>query len=393
MDAAEGEAERAVESMGEAGREVFNGDGRVSATPDHPATCRVLVVDPALGEQALTELTALKVLGLVPTVNLRRVTDPALRSRIEADWDTVDFDGFAEEELASRLEDEGRGYQALKCRAGIPLTRNVLERATAEGLRRRLVLVGRAAAGSDTFDHAAAQRLGVAIRTTPGANAAAVAEQTVSLMLDALRGIARRDRALRGGSWSAAVEGLPASSLDDARVGLVGSGAIARRTAELVRTFGAEVWVFGSPRFTPQRAADWPGRRVETLPELLAGCDVVSVHVPASAETDGLIGAEELRLMRPGSVLINTARASVVSEEALDRALRDPACGPRHAAVDVFESEGTVFTSVLADNPYCTLSPHVAGMTRAAMRIASDRLVEEFARFVKETGLVGDGPG
>ncbi|MFI8100309.1 NAD(P)-dependent oxidoreductase [Streptomyces sp. NPDC086023] len=295
----------------------------MSATPDHPSPCRVLVVDPALGEQALPELTALSDLGLVPTVNLRRVTDPALRARIEADWDTVNFDGFAEEELARQLEDGGRGYQVLKCRAGIPLTRNVLERATAEGLRRRLVLVGRAAAGSDTFDHAAAQRLGVAIRTTPGANAAAVAELTVSLMLDALRGIARRDRDLRGGSWSAAVEGLPASSLDGARVGLVGSGAIARRTAELVRAFGAEVWVFGSPRFTPERAADWPGHRVETLAELLAGCDVVSVHVPASAETDGLIGAEELRLMRPGSVLINTARASVVPEEALDRGPSD----------------------------------------------------------------------
>lgn len=236
----------------------------------HHVPGRVLVVDPALGEQALTELAALTDLGLVPTVNLRRVADAGLRARIVADWETVDFDGFSEEELARHLEDEGRGYQALKCRAGIPLTRAVLERATQEGLRRRLALVGRAAAGSDTFDRAAAQRLGVAIRTTPGANAAAVAELTVALMLDALRGVSRRDDALREGLWSAAVEDLPAGSLADARVGLVGSGAIARRVAELVRAFGAEVWVFGSPRFTPERAAGWPGRRVESLSELLA---------------------------------------------------------------------------------------------------------------------------
>ncbi|MDI9835086.1 D-isomer specific 2-hydroxyacid dehydrogenase family protein [Streptomyces sp. KAU_LT] len=280
------------------------------------------------------------------------------------------------------LEDRGRGFHVLKCRAGIPLTRSVLDRATSEGLRRRLVLVGRAAAGTDTFDLAAARRLGVSVRTAPGANAGAVAELTVSLMLDALREIARRDRDLRAGAWGSAVEGLPVGSLGGARVGLVGSGAIARRTAELVRAFGAEVWVLGSPRFTPERAAGRPGRRVDTLTELLTGCDVVSVHVPATPETEGLIGAAELRLMRPGSVLINTARASVVREEALDRALRDPLAGPARAAVDVFENEGAGFSSPLADNPYCTLSPHVAGMTHSAMRAASDRLLAEFERFL-----------
>lgn len=347
------------------------------------APLRVLVVDPAPGAQAVAELEGLAALGMVPTVNLRRVADAVLRDRIAGGWATVDFDGFCEEALARHLEDEGRGHDVLKCRAGIPLTEAVLERATHRGLRRRLALVGRAAAGSDTFDHSAAQRLGVAIRTTPGANASAVAELTVGLMLDALRGIARRSEALRGGAWSAAVGDLPAGSLRDARVGLVGSGNIARRVAELVRAFGAEVWVFGSPRFTPERAAGWPGRRVDSLAELLTGCDVVSVHVPATARTDGLIGAEELRLMRPDAVLINTARASVVREDALDRALRDPATGPAHAAVDVFGTEGPGFRSPLADNPHCTLSPHAAGMTRSAMRAASERLLEAFAEFVK----------
>ncbi|MFV0131650.1 NAD(P)-dependent oxidoreductase [Streptomyces sp. HMX112] len=177
-----------------------------------------------------------------------------------------------------------------------------------------------------------------------------------------------------------------AGSLADARVGLVGSGAIARQVAQLVRAFGAEVWVCGSPRSTPQRAVGWPGRRVESLAELLAGCDVVSVHVPATAQTEGLIGTKELRLMRPGSVLINTARASVVQEDALDRALRDPARGPWRAGVDVFEVEGPNFSSRLADNPHCTLSPHVAGMTQSAMRAASNRLLEQFAHFLQETG-------
>ncbi|WP_344416514.1 NAD(P)-dependent oxidoreductase, partial [Streptomyces glomeratus] len=312
----------------------------MSTLRDRRTTARVLVVDTAPNEMALTELAAFADLGLVPTVNLRRVTDAQLRARIGARYQTVDFDGFAENELAAHIEDEGRGFEAVKCRAGIPITASVLERATARSLQRRLVLVGRAAVGSDTFDRAAAQRLGVAIRTTPGANAAAVAELTVALMLDALRGVSRRANALRAGSWSEAVKDLPTGSLVDARVGLVGSGAIARRVADLVRAFGAEVWVFGSPRFTAERAAGWPGQRVERLGELLAGCDVVSVHVPATPETEGMIGADQLRLMRPGSVLINTARTSVLDERALDQALRVPHTGPWRAAVDVFGTEG-----------------------------------------------------
>lgn len=348
---------------------------------------RVLVVDCAPGTTALTELAELTRLGLEPTVNLRRVTDPELRSRIAAQWRTVDFDGFAEEQLARQLEDGGVGYTALKCRAGIPLTDAVLERATSHSLRHRLVLAGRAAAGADTFDAAAARRLGVTLLTTPGANADAVAELTLALMLDALRGVSRRAQALREGSWAAATANLPTGSLSGARVGLVGSGATARRVAELVRAFGAEVWVFGSPRFTPERAAGWPGRRVGALEELLRSCDIVSVHVPATPETRGLIGAEELRLMRPGSVLVNTARASVVREADLDRALRDPTSGPWHAAVDVFETEGAGFASPLGDNPHCTLSPHSAGMTRSAMQEASRRLVAGFARHIAEHGL------
>ncbi|MGV9245505.1 NAD(P)-dependent oxidoreductase [Streptomyces sp. NPDC003710] len=360
----------------------------MSTLQNRRTAARVLVVDTGPGETALTELAAFAELGLVPTVNLRRVADAQLRARIRARYQTVDFDGFAETELATHIEDEGRGFDAVKCRAGIPLTESVLERATAHSLQRRLMLVGRAAAGSETFDRAAAQRLGVSIRTTPGANAAAVAELTVALMLDALRGVSRRANALRAGSWSEAVEDLPTGSLADARVGLVGSGAIACRVADLVRAFGAEVWVFGSPRFTAQRAAGWPGQRVESLDELLAGCDVVSVHVPATSETEGMIGADQLRLMRPGSVLINTARASVVDEPALDQALRNSHSGPWRAAVDVFGIEGPSFSSVLADNPYCTLSPHAAGMTWSAMQTASRRLVDEFARFMEGTGAL-----
>ncbi|MGW2402788.1 NAD(P)-dependent oxidoreductase [Kitasatospora sp. NPDC001664] len=349
---------------------------------------RVLVVDTAPPDEAWAELAAFEAMGLLPTVNLRRVTYPALRTRIAARWPVVDFDGFDADQLAVHLEDGGRGHQALKCRAGIPLTRTVLSRATAPGLRRSLTVAGRAASGSETFDHAAAREVGVTLLTTPGANAAAVAELTLALALDALRGVSRRSAALHGGDWAGAVAGLPVGGLAGARFGLVGSGAVARRVAGLAAAFGAEVLVHGSPRFTPERADGWPGRRVGSLAELLTECEVVSVHVPATAETAGLLGEAELRLMRPGSVLVNTARASVVDEAALDRVLRDPSAGLAAAGVDVFEREGVAaHESALAGNPFCTLSPHAAGMTRSAMRDASRRLLAAFAEFLNPTEL------
>lgn len=346
-------------------------------TPPHP---RVLVIDPAPSDLMVAELDGLTGLGLTPTVNVRRVAHQALRSEIERRWDCVTFDGFSADEILATFR-RGSGYDALKCRAGIPLTRTIFEQMTSETYEQPLRVVAKAASGVDGFDLDAAGELGVTILSTPGANAGAVAELTIGLMLDALRGISRRDAALRAGDWAIAVENIPVRSLADSRVGLVGSGAIARAVAERLVPFGTEVWVHGSPRFTAEDAALWPAYRVESLRILLSGCDIISVHVPATPATAGLIGPRELRWMKPGSVLVNTSREAVVPEDALNAALRDPDCGLSHVAVDVFASEGKSFSSPLASQPHTTLSPHVGGMTSGAMKASSGRLLTELARF------------
>ncbi len=345
-----------------------------------PAQPRVLVIDPAPGESAIPELAGLAELGLTPTVNLRRVTDQNLRSEISRRWHSIDIDGFRADDIVAAFENHG-GYDALKCRAGIPLTRCAFERLTASTHAQPLRMVAKAASGVDSFDLDAAAERGVTVLSTPGANAGAVAELTIGLMLDALRGVARRDAALRAGDWRAAIDGIPVRSLADSRVGLIGSGAIAREVAARLAPFGAEVWVLGSPRFTARDAEHWPARWTGTLRELMTGCDIVSVHVPSTAATAGLIGARELRWMKPSSILVNTARAQVVPEDALDAALRDPECGLGHVAVDVFATEGTRFTSPLASNPHTTLSPHVGGMTVQAMKASSAQLLTEISRF------------
>ncbi|WP_084512095.1 NAD(P)-dependent oxidoreductase [Nocardia mikamii] len=352
-------------------------------TPTHP---RILVIDPAPSGLAMAELEGLTQLGLVPTVNLHRVADRTARSEIEHRWDCIDFDAFMSDEIVAAF-DRGGGYDALKCRAGIPLSRNVSEQMTTGRHEQPLRLVAKAASGLDSFDLDAAHDLGVTVLSTPGANAGAVAELTIGLMLDALRGIIKRDTALRAGDWDTAIDGIPVRSLSDSRVGLVGNGAIAQAVAERLQPFGAEVWVHGSPRFTAEAAAQWPAFRAESLRALLTSCDIISVHVPATPATTGLIGARELRWMKPGSVLVNTSRELVVPEDALNAALRDPDCGLSHVAVDVFAAEGESFSSPLASQPHTTLSPHVGGMTSGAMKASSGRLLTELARFYANAAM------
>ncbi|MFC8600039.1 NAD(P)-dependent oxidoreductase [Isoptericola sp. NPDC057191] len=273
------------------------------------------------------------------------------------------------------------GFDGLKFRAGIPLDATVLGRLADPAHDQPLRVVGRAATGVDTVDAAACRRLGIEVLSTPGAYAVAVAEHTLALVLDGLRGVSRRSAVLHSGRWADAAGASPAQGLAGCRVGLVGAGATAREVARLVRAFGATVAVLGTSRFTPEAAREWGVERAVALPALLASSDLVSLHVPLSAETRGMVGAGELGVMRPGSLLVCTARGGIVDEDALDAVLRTPDRGPAVAALDVFAVEGERFASPLTGNPHAILTPHVAGMTWSAMIESSRRLVAAFAGF------------
>ncbi|MFD9689838.1 NAD(P)-dependent oxidoreductase [Kitasatospora sp. NPDC059088] len=120
-------------------------------------------------------------------------------------------------------------------------------------------------------------------------------------------------------------------------------------------------------------------RSVAGLDALLATSDVVSLHVPLTPDTRGLIGRAELARMRPGSILLNTARGGIVDEQALADALRDPAHPLAAAAVDTFAHEHAAFASPLSGLPNALLTPHVAGMTRSAMAEAALRCADHVA--------------
>ncbi|MFP8959050.1 NAD(P)-dependent oxidoreductase [Streptomyces nanhaiensis] len=336
---------------------------------------RVLLLDAAPGELLDRELERLLGHGLAVTLNLRRVTDPA---GVRAAWAGrvafADFDAFDESALVAETVRGGLGYHALKSRAGVPLRAAFLAAATGPALANRLRVIGRAGAGTDHVDLAAADRHGVAVTHTPGSNANAVAEFALAQLLALTRNLVAHNEAAHGGRWS--TPAAPAVELSELTLGIAGLGRIGSALAGRAAALGMAVQGFSR---RPALAKESVVLQVASLEGLLATSDVVSVHLPLTEQTRSMIGRAELALMRPGAILLNTARGGIVDEQALADALRDPAHPLAAAAVDTFAHEHAAFASPLSGVPGALLTPHIAGMTRRAMAEAALRCADHIA--------------
>jgi phosphoglycerate dehydrogenase-like enzyme len=221
-----------------------------------------------------------------------------------------------------------------------------------------LRVVARVGVGSDSIDLRAASRAGVAVTLTRGANAQTAADHTLALMLAALRRVIEHDGAVRAGAWP---RGGPLTPWDlhGTTVGLVGCGDIGRAVARRVEGFGVELLV-----------TDPAVAGAVALDELLRRSDVVSLHVPLTGATEGLIGRRELGLMRPGAILVNTSRGGLVDEAALAARLRDGRL--RAAALDVFADEPAV-PEALTGLANVVLTPHIGGLSVASIAAMTEQ--------------------
>ncbi|MFG2267330.1 NAD(P)-dependent oxidoreductase [Streptomyces sp. NPDC048720] len=333
---------------------------------------RVLLLDAAPGELLDRELARLLGHGLAVTLNLRRVADKAgARAAWAGRVDFTDFDAFEEPALIAEIIRGGIGYHAVKSRAGVPLRAAFLAAATDPALANRLRVVGRAGAGTDHVELAAAARHGVVVTHTPGSNANAVAEFALAQLLALTRNLPAHNEAAHQGRWSAPA--APAVELSELTLGIVGLGRIGLALAERATALGMAV------QGLTRRPTETSVPRAESLNTLLATSDVVSLHLPLTPSTRGMVGRAELAVMRPGSILLNTARGGIVDEQALADALRDAAHPLLAAAVDTFGHEHAAFVSPLFGLPNALLTPHVAGMTKGAMAVAAIRCGDHVA--------------
>ncbi|WP_067182332.1 C-terminal binding protein [Microtetraspora niveoalba] len=208
--------------------------------------------------------------------------------------------------------------------------------------------------GTNTIDIEAASRRGIHVANAPHYCTEEVAVHAVALLLALERGVVMYDRAFRGGSWTYKGE-YPLHRLSGRRLGLVGYGRIAREVGRVARTLGYQVLVH-DPLVPAEAVAADGASPVDDLAELFARVDAVSIHVPLTDSTRGMVSADVLGRSRPGLRLVNTSRGGVIDERALAARLED---GSVVAALDVLAVEPPAADDPMLDVPGAVLTPHV----------------------------------
>lgn len=283
------------------------------------------------------------------------------------EWADIDEKtGLSAGELAEIIG----AYDGVIVRSATKIRQPTLEKAG------KLRVIGRAGSGLDNIDTAAAAAQGIAVVNSPDANTLAVAEHTLALMLAMVRRLPRADRGLKDGKWEK--NQFMGTGLAGKTLGIVGFGRIGREVAVRARAFAMKILV-NQRRFTPELGLAEGVTAVDLL-DLLRESDFVTLHLPSTPETEGMIGAAQLALMKPTAYLINTARGGLIDEEALLAALENGRLAG--AALDVFASE-PVTNSRLAQHERVIATPHIAASTVDAQVAAAVTVAEKMAEILR----------
>lgn len=289
----------------------------------------------------------------LPIVLIAEKLSPATIDALGPGFAVRHCDGARREELLAAVADA----DALLIRSATQVDGEVLRAA------KKLRVVARAGVGLDNVDVAEATRAGVLVVNAPTSNVTSAAELAVGLLLATARNIASANSALKGGEWARSRYG--GVELSGKTVGVVGLGRIGTLVAERLRAFGMTVVAF-DPYVTGERAARLGAELVE-FEELLRRSDFITVHLPRTADTVGLIGDEALRKVKPSVRVINAARGGIVDEAALALALKEGRVAG--AGLDVFEFEPAT-ESPLFDFDSVVVTPHLGASTKEAQEKA-----------------------
>jgi D-3-phosphoglycerate dehydrogenase len=256
-----------------------------------------------------------------------------------------------------------------------------------------LKVVARAGIGLDNVDVASATRLGIMVVNAPQSNVISAAEHTVALILAQARNVPRADGALREGRWERSR--FQGAELYGKTLGVIGLGRVGTLVAQRMLSFGMRLLAY-DPYVSRERAAQL-GVELGSLSEVLTAADVVTIHLPKTPDTTGLIGERQLAAMKPGARLVNTARGGIVDEQALAKAVESGHLAG--AALDVFAEEPTT-SSPLFELENVVVTPHLGASTseaqdKAGVTIAEQLLLALSGQFVPnavnvEAGAVPD---
>jgi D-3-phosphoglycerate dehydrogenase / 2-oxoglutarate reductase len=269
-----------------------------------------------------------------------------LREHVEVDVKT----DLSPEELEEVIGD----YDAMVVRSATRVDAALLERAE------NLKVIGRAGIGLDNVDVDAATKQGVLVVNAPQSNVLSAAEHTMALLLAQARNVPQAHNALVAGAWER--ERWQGVELHGKTLGIVGLGRVGTLVAQRASAFGMRIVAF-DPYIAPARAAQMGVELVDTVEEICRRADFITIHLPKTPETVGIIGELELALVRPGVRIVNTARGGLIAEDALLKALQEGRVAG--ASVDVFEDE-PVTNHPLFALPNVVVTPHLGASTAEA---------------------------
>jgi len=287
----------------------------------------------------------------------------------EPDWNVVTADQIAKLGPGG-LESELADADALVVRSAVQVDAKLL------GSAPKLRAIGRAGVGVDNIDIDAATHSGIVVMNTPGANAVAVAELAIGLMISMARSIPRANSTMHAAKWEK--KSLQGSELRGKKLGIVGLGRIGLEVARRARSFGMELIGY-DPFIAPVIARE---NQVTLLPldEIFKQSDYLTLHVGLTTQTEGMINATSIKLMKPGVRIVNCARGELIVDEALAEAVRSGHVAG--AALDVFRTEPLKESAYFGlDN--VLLSPHVAGSTDEAQEAIGIQLARQVRDYLK----------
>ena len=290
---------------------------------------------------------------------------PAGQAILSQEADVDDRNGIAAEELLAVIGN----YDAVIVRSRTKITAEVLEAGAP-----RLKVVGRAGVGVDNIDLEAAKARGIKVVNAPQASTNAVAELAIGMMFALARRLTEADASMKRGEWLK--KQLTGTELHGKTLGVVGMGRIGSRVGALAKALGMEIIGY-DPLIPAEEISRRGAQPVATLPELYAQADVITLHVPLTPQTRGMVNAEAFAQMKRGVMIICAARGGVIDEKALHEALESGQVGG--AGLDVFATEPPG-ASPLVSHPRVVATPHIGAQTKEAQtRVATDIAAEVLA--------------
>lgn len=305
------------------------------------------------------ELIALKI------VIAEKTSSAAVEELKEPGWTVLTAD-----QVGDKLSEHLESADALIVRSAVQADTELLSHA------RKLRVIGRAGVGVDNIDLDAATRQGIAVMNTPGANAVAVAEHTMGMMLAMARHLCRADALMHAGKWEK--KSLQGTELRGKTLGIAGLGRIGMEVARRARAFGMAV--VGHDPFVSVGVAKEQGIRLASMDELYAAADYITLHMGLTPQTSGMINAAAIGKMKKGVRLVNCARGELVHEADLAQALKDGHIAA--AALDVFVEE-PLKNSPLTALQNVLLTPHIGGATFEAQEAVGVQIAQQVREYLK----------